>query len=211
MGFFGAFKRQLKKRMRLKRRWLSLGAWLVVVCSLAWYAAAESQSTDTAVRTFQELEPQPARTVPVHKNTEVLLHKIYVCGEELTSLGVHTPAEIQRMMDEHPQWQMTGAAGGKITFETVVDDLSDQCKLNSYIGIDTLGNLTLFDGPPQEQRAVKTFFQLNVEHLESSLPQEAVEDLRRGIRIRDLAEYNSVLSTFSDFAVDETEKVMKPQ
>jgi forespore regulator of the sigma-K checkpoint len=47
--------------------------------------------------------------------------------------------------------------------------------------------------------------------LESSLPREAVQSLYDGIRVADYADYNSVLSTFSDFAMmEETEKVMKP-
>ncbi len=45
--------------------------------------------------------------------------------------------------------------------------------------------------------------------MESNLPKEQVDDLMNGIRITDKDAYNSVLSTFSDYAVEKSEKVMK--
>lgn len=80
----------------------------------------------------------------------------------------------------------------------VNDDLSD----NSYIGIDQHGVLSLFEGPPLEEKVIRSFFQINIEFLESSLPPEIVEQLYEGIRITNHSEYNSVLSTFSDYAVE---------
>ncbi|MNI90437.1 hypothetical protein D3C73_1479580 [compost metagenome] len=47
---------------------------------------------------------------------------------------------------------------------------------------------------------IRTFFQLDVQHMKSSLPGDAVNQLYSGIRISDLADYNSVLSTFSEYA-----------
>jgi forespore regulator of the sigma-K checkpoint len=211
MGFFGAFKRQLKKRIRFKRRWLSLGVWVLALGGLVWYAASESHNPEPAVATLAGAPKETESAVNAGKASETILHTLYVCGEEFNSLGVLSPEDIRKTAKEHPNWEYVGVIDNKATFEVHVDDLSSECKLNSYIGIDALGNLTLYDGPPREERAVKTFYQLDVEHLESSLPGEVVEDLKRGIRIRDISEYNSVLSTFSDFAVDETEKVMKPQ
>jgi forespore regulator of the sigma-K checkpoint len=46
---------------------------------------------------------------------------------------------------------------------------------------------------------------MNIEYLESSLPPDTVRQLREGIPIADLAEYNSVLSTFSEFALEQSE------
>lgn len=46
--------------------------------------------------------------------------------------------------------------------------------------------------------------------MESSLPQDKVDRLSEGIKITDMDEYNSVLSTYSDFAMPANQKVMKP-
>ncbi|GJM75082.1 hypothetical protein HMSSN036_72980 [Paenibacillus macerans] len=45
--------------------------------------------------------------------------------------------------------------------------------------------------------------------MESALPADVLKQLQQGIRIQDVEEYNSVLSTFSDFALEQTEKVMQ--
>lgn len=72
-----------------------------------------------------------------------------------------------------------------------------------YMGIDSDGNLTLFDGPPDRKKPIETFFQLDIEYLETSLPHETVGQLYEGIRIRDQEEYNSVLSSMSSFMAEE--------
>jgi forespore regulator of the sigma-K checkpoint len=56
---------------------------------------------------------------------------------------------------------------------------------------------------PAADNVIRTFFQLDIRYLESSLPKETLKQLQDGIRITDMAEYNSVLSTFSDYAMVE--------
>lgn len=46
--------------------------------------------------------------------------------------------------------------------------------------------------------------------MESSLPQDKLDQLTKGIRITDMEEYNSVLSTYSDYAIEQNQKVMNP-
>lgn len=83
-------------------------------------------------------------------------------------------------------------------------------KENTYFGLDDQGILSLFEGLPSEKKVIRSFFQLDVEYLESSLPRDMVDQLYEGIEVTDYAEYNSVLSTFSDYAIDISEEVMKP-
>jgi forespore regulator of the sigma-K checkpoint len=213
MGIFGAFKRRLKRKIRLKRRWLSLGIWALIAVAIVWQVSGVSVSVtpEPAIQTFLGQDDPLQPDYRMDKAAEVMLYTVYVCGEEVRSLGVREPEDIRRLAADHPEWEYMGIIQDKATFETHVDDLSTDCKENSYFGMDAFGNLTLFDGPPAQEKAMKTFFQLDVKFLESSLPEEVVKDLRQGIRIRDISEYNSVLSTFSDYAVDETEKVMKTQ
>ncbi|MNW53303.1 hypothetical protein D3C74_308610 [compost metagenome] len=61
----------------------------------------------------------------------------------------------------------------------------------------------MFEGPPKNEKVIKTFFQLDVETMESALPNEVLKQLKQGIRVQDASEYNSVLSTFSDFALEQ--------
>lgn len=142
---------------------------------------------------------------------QTFIKKTYVCGEEQQELGFLQADEIIRMHKEHPEWSVNLNLDQQVIFTEHVDDLSPECKQNGYFGVDENGNLTLFNGAPGKDNVMRTFFQLNIRHLESSLPQDTIKQLHEGIRISDLDEYNSVLSTFSDYAVEETERVLFPR
>lgn len=139
----------------------------------------------------------------------VRLNKIYACGQESTVLGTMTREEIVKVYSEHPDWHARIDPEGDVWFEQHINELSETCKKNGYFGIDPQGNFSLFDGPPDKEKVLKTFFQLDVETMESSLPPDVLLHLHEGIRIQDLDEYNSVLSTFSEFAATPAKKVMQ--
>jgi len=138
----------------------------------------------------------------------VHLNRIYTCGEESTVLGLMKPREIAELAKEHPAWKGRLAAGGDVWFDEHVQGLSEICQRDGYVGIDKNGNLSLFDGPPKQEKVIRTFFQLDVETMESALPSEVLKELQNGIRVQDVEEYNSVLSTFSDFAVEDSQRTM---
>jgi forespore regulator of the sigma-K checkpoint len=120
-------------------------------------------------------------------------------------------ADILAYHKNNPYTVVGLVAEGSVHFVKTIEDLSPRCKENAYFGMDKGGNLSLFEGVPRvgDSNVIQTFFQLNIEHLESSLPRDAIKELYRGIQVRDLSEYNSVLSTFSDYAVEVTEKAMQ--
>ncbi|MCI3923646.1 BofC C-terminal domain-containing protein [Paenibacillus sp. TRM 82003] len=215
MGIFDLLKKRFKKRFRVKRRWLSLGVLMLALAGTLAYSVGYGEGgqaeNDSALAVFFHREEPPATPGDLRGEASVTVHRQYVCGEEDEALGIMAPEDIVELAAAHPDWEFAATSDRTVSFTVHVDDLSSSCKENSYIGVDASGNLTLFEGPPVERRALKTFFQLNIEHLESALPDVVVKQLHQGIRINDIAEYNSVLSTFSDYAVDETEKVMKPE
>jgi forespore regulator of the sigma-K checkpoint len=215
MGFFGLFKKRFKKRIRMKRRWLSLGMVAVLIGGYFAYDALGSAAPLTgdigSMAVFFQRGTMPETPSELKDEANVTVLRLYVCGRDEETLGNLSREQIVLLAAEHPDWEFQATNASTVVFKAHVDDLSADCKANSYIGVDASGNLTLYDGPPIDAQAVKTFFQLNIDHLESALPDVVVQQLHEGIRITDIAEYNSVLSTFSDFAIDETEKVMKPE
>lgn len=209
MGF--SLWKQVKKRLRRHRRplWM-LGSFVVAVimgCCLlqsptAVYASGDThdEEQNTMIRTLQEQE-EPLL---------VKVHRIYVCGEEIQPLGHMMPQQIIDLLHEHPGWTAMLDSGQKsVVLQERIDDLSSHCKSNAYIGVDKNDNLSLFEGKPVEEKVLRTFFQLDIRYMESSLPQDKLEQLANGIRIKDIDEYNSVLSTFADYAIERNEKAMK--
>lgn len=165
------------------------------------------------LREVQETDDSPLAWLDQLRDSEqvriVHLNKIYTCGEENLVLGLMRPWEIAELARTHEEWKGRLASGGDVWFDEHVEGLSELCGREGYIGIDNHGNLSLFDGPPKKEKVIRTFFQLDVETMESALPSEVLKQLQDGIRIQDVEEYNSVLSTFSDYAVPESDQMMQ--
>ena len=230
MNLTGLLK-QLKRRLRSKKRWLTLGSLLLVAgiaAGIRLYAGSgisgdsatvpvqASASDRLSERPVAEMSREQEETLHAIANgvneRMVTMQKSFICGEETQQVGLMGKDDILKLSEEHPQWEITIHAGGDVRFIERIDDLSPKCKETAYFGIDKNGNLSLFEGVPGGDQVIRTFFQLNVEHLKSSLPQESIRQLYEGIRISDLADFNSVLSTFSDFAVEAVkERGEKPK
>jgi len=199
MGWKHALKK-LKRRFRLRRGLLLAG--LLCASAAAWLAHDEPQSGGA----FGE-PGVPAAAMEEKERFEVVLHKRYLCGEQYEPLGFHTWDEAEALLRGHAEWKLEGIDGSRVVYAVDVQDLSPDCRNNAYFGLDGNNSLALFEGKPGEGRIVRTFFQIDVEHLENSLPRETVSELREGIKVTDYAEYSSVLSTFSEFALPGAEQV----
>jgi len=193
----------------------TLGSFLIGLAAVvqAMYSIPAAAASGVAVMNEPgEGNPGLIRILQEHEEPlAVQLHRQYICGEETQSFGQMTSAEVIRTLVSHPEWTaMLSQDGQTVLLEQRIEDFSQSCKGNVYIGLDKQGFLALYEGAPKKEKVVKTFFQLDVKYMESSLPQDQVDNLEKGIKISDMDEYNSVLSTYSDFAMPANQKVMKP-
>jgi forespore regulator of the sigma-K checkpoint len=203
--------KNLKKRLRRNRRSMwSLGAlllslplgWLLLVNNDRVMAAPMQEKQQSSILEALRKQEQPL---------SVKLHRVFICGEEVRLLGRMTNNQVEQLLLANPDWKaVLDEKKRTVDVEKHIEDLSDHCKANAYMSVDKKGNLALFDGVPKEEKVLRTFFQLDVRYMESSLPKDKLMQLNNGIRINDMDEYNSVLSTFSDYAIEPNQKVMKP-
>jgi len=221
VSLFRIFKGIKKSLKRKRRHVLTLGAgamfFLLATLVGSWFAY-RIVSTDTS-QVFLPMDsvsawadnPVTAPDASLRERTlhalkgrsdqvELVLHRTYLCGEESRQLGAHTAAEAAELLQSHRDWGARFDSKGRLLLEEAVDDLSPECRISAYMAMDKDGNLSLYDGPPWKEKVIRTFFQLDVEMLESRLSEERVRELADGIRISDKDEYNSVLSSFNEFA-----------
>ena len=209
---FSLWKR-IKKRLQQGRKpaW-RLAALAAVACAAVGTAADAGWAAEAALAS--ESRGHAPSLIETLESAEsplpVEIRRIYVCGEEVERLGKLTVKQTIELLQAHPEWTARLAPGGTVIVEERVDDLSPACKESAVFGIDQDGRLSLFDGPPEKNKVLRTFYQLDVQYMESSLPKERIDALQRGIRISDVDELNSILSSFSDYAVPEHRKAMKP-
>jgi forespore regulator of the sigma-K checkpoint len=142
-------------------------------------------------------------------DVELVLNRVYWCGEEHRLLGRRPAAEAAGLVRAHPDWNVAFDSAGRLVLEETSREPSPACRKSAYIGMDADGNLSLFDGPPRKNNVVRTFFQLDIRSLESSMSKERLRELASGIKVTDRDEYDSVLSAFSDYAARRSADVMK--
>ncbi|CAM3494027.1 BofC C-terminal domain-containing protein [Brevibacillus invocatus] len=143
--------------------------------------------------------------IAMSKSYGLVLTRTYLCGVRDEE---HKPVSLDRLPDvmvDYKGWEIVSADASKLILLKREHDLSPACKENGHFGINEDGMLTLFHGLPKEQEVVQAFYRINTAKMEASLSKEEVDNLKRGIRIRDLAEYNSVLSTYGEFQLSEEE------
>nr|WP_237691099.1 BofC C-terminal domain-containing protein [Paenibacillus caui] len=213
----------MRRRLRRWRR----AIWTITACAVVFaMVCLEMPLSDQLKNLLTQDEPAALETLATLKewaaeneqsNFEAaisrtdqprIVHtgKVYVCGEENKIIGILKPNEILELLSRHPNWQGRLDDEGEVWLEEHVAELSETCKRKGYIGLDSTGSLSLFEGKPDKEKVMRTFFQIDIKSMETALPKEVIKQLHDGIRIQDLEEYNSVLSTFSDFAVGPAEK-----
>ena len=226
--------KELKKTLKRKRRhvWsLGIGAFVFLLATLAGTRFAQGVIAQaTAETTWTETAPATAGAKTSYGETdassrdraifalrgrggevELVLHRTYLCGEETRQLGRHSAAKAEELLRSHREWDARLERSGRLTLEEKVDDLSPQCRKTAYMGMDKDGNLSLYDGPPWKEKVIRTFFQLDVDMLESKLSENKVRELAEGIRVTDKEQYESVLISLNEYASLKTQARPEPE
>ena len=164
-------------------------------------ASEPASSRDAALRSLEAWKG----------DVEVVLRRSFWCGEEERLLGRLPAGEAAGLLKSRLEWDAEFDPAGRLLIRENSDDAAPACRETAYIGLDSQGNLSLFDGPPRKGNVIRTFFQLDVPALESRLSPERLKELMRGIRVTDKEKYDSVLATFSPFAAGPSRDVMKSE
>ncbi len=133
------------------------------------------------------------------KPIELILAKTYLCGLREEERKPADSQRLEQIFKDYQGWEIGDVEQGKLMLLKRENDIAPSCKENGYFGLNEDGILTLFNGLPREQQVIQTFYPINTARMEASLPKAEIEKLNQGIRIHDLAEFNSVLSTFGMF------------
>lgn len=222
-------KKQLKRNWKKWKRRTGTTALCIIVVGMVWWGFHLSDKVQSllnskpqiAVQTLQYLQNNSLedeseedryflqRLEESDEMHKVTFRKNYVCGQEEQVLGQMRSERISHLLQHNPAWIGHLDRNGDVWLIETISDLSPVCKQKAYMSMDANGNLTLYEGPPHKEKVLKTFFQLDINSMESTLPNGVLKELYDGIRIQDIDEYNSVISTFSDYAREHSENVMK--
>ncbi len=198
ISIWNHLKRKYLRRRR-SRSPLSLACALLLPAALV----VGSAGAEAAVRSGPDFPQEGISSfLEGSASAAVTMKRVYLCGEEIRPLGVMDPPSVLKLLGSHPGWEAGFDEKGGVVVTERIDDLSEACKQSATFGVDDGGSLTLFEGPPSDEKVMKTFFQLDLQYMESTLPKQERDKLLSGIRVQDRDEFNSVLSTYNDFALE---------
>lgn len=191
----------------MKKKWMVYTSWAAAMITglLAGILLAGSDGKEPGMLS-QLFAAGTGKTVEVMgKPYELVLARSYLCGVKDEEHRPVAPGHLADMMVEYRGWEIVSADQSKMILLKREQDIAPACKENGHFGLSADGMLTLFHGVPMQQDVVQTFYRIDTQKMEATLSKEEVENLKRGIRVRDLAEYNSVLSTYGEFQWSEEE------
>ncbi|MFS0554431.1 BofC C-terminal domain-containing protein [Brevibacillus sp. 179-C9.3 HS] len=185
--------------MTEKKRWMVYATWSVALATgivVGILLVGKEGNESGFARLFTRTDNAD---VVAGRSYELVLARHYLCGVRDEE---HVPVRANQLADamsNYKGWEIVTAEPSKMMLMKREQDIAPACKENGHIGIGADGMLTLFHGLPAEQDVVQTFYRIDTVKMEANLPKEEWENLKRGIRIRNLAEYNSVLSTYGEY------------
>ncbi len=187
----------------MRKKWMVYASWSAALLTGVVLGILLAGSGSKGTGLSQLMYTGIGRTAEVTgKPYELVLTRSYLCGvrdEERRPVGT---GYLPQAMGEYKGWEIVTSDAAKMILMKREQDISPACKENGHFGLSADGMLTLFHGVPTEQDVIQTFYRINTEKMEANLPKEELENLKRGIRIRNLAEYNSILSTYGEFQLD---------
>jgi len=131
-------------------------------------------------------------------DVEVLLLRNYLDGEISEEVIEETIWSMEDFWSYYDEWELVDQNNKQIIFQKEIDDISPLLKMHGYFGLSEDGTLTIFNGKPEEQEIIQSFFQINTRQLKS----QSHNLLRQGIRISTKDEYIQVLKNYRKYAIN---------
>ncbi|RNA68737.1 intercompartmental signaling factor BofC [Alteribacter keqinensis] len=127
---------------------------------------------------------------------EVVLQREYLDGE----ISEETVEEVIWSMEDfwsfYSDWQLVGQSAEQVVFKQEVNDISPLLKLNGYFGLSEGGTLSIFNGRPEDNEVIQSFFQIHTDRLKS----QAQSELQKGIPVSTKDQYLDVIQMYEKYA-----------
>ncbi|MGD6967316.1 regulator [Rossellomorea vietnamensis] len=146
--------------------------------------------------------PQAAEevdTAPDPHQVDVILERVYLDGEVSEEIKSETIWSMEDFWAGYAAWELVDMTEEQVVFRQDVDDISPLLKSNGYFGISDDGVLSIFNGRPGQSEIIQSFFQLDIQKLESGKRDELV----KGIPVKSKQSYEQVIQSFQPYSLKE--------
>ncbi|WP_078413893.1 BofC C-terminal domain-containing protein [Priestia abyssalis] len=128
----------------------------------------------------------------------IFLERVYVDGVVSQEVIHHANSSKEDILNAYEAWRLIQESDNELVLRTYVDDISPLLKTNGYFGISVDNMLSIYEGDPnQSTKVIQSFFQIDVEKLESYHRQK----LKKGIRVHSKDEYVALMQFFEGYSL----------
>jgi len=131
------------------------------------------------------------------KTVNVVLIRKYLDGEISEEIRSETILSMEDFWAFYEDWNLIDQNESRILFQQEIDDISPLLKINGYFGLSEDGILHIYEGKPQEEKIIQSFFQINTEKLKSQQQSK----LQQGIPVQSRENYQEVLSLLKKYQI----------
>ncbi|MFA8439676.1 BofC C-terminal domain-containing protein [Pueribacillus sp. YX66] len=126
----------------------------------------------------------------VADQVEVHLVREYLDGERSIEVVNETVNSISDIFLIYQGWELVDHNDHYVKLYKKIQDISPLLKTNGYFGLSGNGILTIYDGKPSDEKAIQSFYQLDIDKLESNL----INKLKMGIPIKTKNDFVTVIT-----------------
>lgn len=128
---------------------------------------------------------------------KIMLERIYLDGEVSEEIFTEKVSSLEVFLEEHHDWQLINRDNEQIVLQKRVQDISPLLKINGYFGVSKEGILQTFEGVPQMDHVIHSFFQIDMKKLKSYKRDQ----LERGIRVESKERFVEVMEEMKQHTV----------
>ncbi|MGG2095295.1 BofC C-terminal domain-containing protein [Bacillus sp. S13(2024)] len=154
---------------------------LAVFCFYHESSVASAESSDNAV----EQEPQ----------ITIMLQRIYLDGEVSQEIFRDKVVHLEKLLEQYKEWQLVDRDDVQVVLQKRIDDISPLLKTSGYFGVSKEGILQIFNGVPETDNVIHSFFQIDMKKMESYQR----ERLKRGIRVKSKERFVEVMKDMEQY------------
>jgi forespore regulator of the sigma-K checkpoint len=147
---------------------------------------------------YTNLFGEMAQAQTAEEGITVFLERVYVDGVVSQEVVHHASDSKQDVLGAYEPWRVIKEGERELILRTYIDDISPLLKANGYLSISVDNILSIYEGIPAEStKVIQSFFQIDVDKLESYHRQK----LQKGIRVHSKDEYVALMEFFKGYSL----------
>ncbi|KYG31861.1 BofC C-terminal domain-containing protein [Alkalihalobacillus trypoxylicola] len=123
---------------------------------------------------------------------QVKLETVYLDGLKKEEYIDETILSMEDFWAYYEDWDLIEQSLEEMVFRKTINELSPVVQIHGYFGMSEDGKIHIYDGLPEDEQIIQSFFQIDTRKLKGKLKEE----LAQGIKVEDKSQFNKMVKEF---------------